>query len=36
MSKAMKIWLIIAASLVLSGCMAFGGVMAVINFDFMK
>jgi DUF4097 and DUF4098 domain-containing protein YvlB len=32
----MKIWLIIAASLVLSGCMAFGGVMAVINFDFMK
>lgn len=36
MSKAMKIWLIIAASLVLTGCMIFGGLMAVINFDFMN
>ena len=36
MSKAMKIWLIIAASLVLTGCMIFGGLMAVLNWDFMK
>lgn len=36
MSKAIKIWLIIAASLVLLGCMIFGGVMAVLNWNFER
>lgn len=36
MSKAIKIWLITAASLVVSGLVIFTGVMAVYNFDFTK
>jgi len=33
MSKAMKIWFIVAASLVLGGCMIFAGAIAVLNWD---
>lgn len=36
MSKATKIWLIIAASLVLVGCVVFGGVAAMLKWDFTK
>jgi len=36
MSKTTKIWLIIAASLVLIGCIIFGGVMTMLKWDFMK
>ncbi len=36
MSKKMKIWLITAASLVLVGCVIFGGVMTVLKWDFKK
>ena len=36
MGKSVKIWLIIAASLVLIGCIAFGGVMAMLKWDFAK
>ena len=36
MSRAMKIWLIIAASLVSLGCFVFAGVMTMLNWDFMK
>ncbi len=36
MSKATKIWLIIAASLVLAGGMLFVGVMTVLKWDFTK
>lgn len=36
MRKATKIWLIIAACLVLIGCILFGGVMAMLNWDFTK
>lgn len=36
MSKKTKIWLIIAASLVLIGCIIMGGVMAMIRWDFKK
>lgn len=34
MSKAMKVWLIVAAALILAGCMIFGGVMSVLGWDF--
>ncbi len=36
MGGKMKIWLIIASSLVLVGCMIFGGVMAMFQWDFKK
>lgn len=36
MSKITKIWLIIAASLVLVGCIIFGGVMTMLKWDFTK
>ena len=36
MSKAAKIWLITAASLVLIGCIIFGGVMSMLKWDFTK
>lgn len=36
MSKATRIWLIVAASLVLIGCMIVGGVMAMGSWDFSK
>lgn len=36
MRKIMKIWLIIAASLVLIGCIIFVGVMTVLKWDFAK
>ncbi|MEE0840458.1 MAG: DUF4097 family beta strand repeat-containing protein [Acutalibacteraceae bacterium] len=36
MSKRTKIWLITAASLVLVGCIIFGGVMTVLKWDFTK
>ena len=36
MSKAVKIWLIVAASLVLLGAVIFCGVMVVLNWDFGK
>ena len=36
MSKKTKAWLMIAASLVLVGCLIFGGVMSVLNWDFTK
>lgn len=36
MSKAAKIWLIVAASLVALGILVFGGVMAVFNWDIFK
>lgn len=36
MSKTKKIWLIVAASLVLAGCLIFGGVMMAIDWDFFK
>lgn len=36
MSKVSKIWLIIAIFLTLIGCIIFGGVMSVLNWDFTK
>ncbi|MBQ4066706.1 MAG: DUF4097 family beta strand repeat protein [Clostridia bacterium] len=36
MSKAVKIWLIAAASLVILGCIIFGGVMTMLKWDFTK
>lgn len=36
MSKAMKIWLIVAASLMLIGCIVFASVMAMLQWDFTK
>ncbi len=36
MSKAVKIWLIIAASLILMGCIIFGGVMTMLKWNFTK
>ncbi len=36
MGKKMKIWLIIAASLVVIGCIIFGGAMAMFKWDFTK
>ncbi len=36
MSKKTKIWLIIASSLVLLGCMIFGSAMTVLKWDFTK
>ena len=36
MSKITKVWLIIAASLVLVGCILFGGVMMRLKWDFTK
>ncbi len=36
MSKVTKIWLIFAVSLVLIGCMIFGGTMSMIKWDFTK
>ena len=36
MSKSAKIWLITAASLILIGCMIFGGVITMLKWDFSK
>jgi len=36
MSKAVKIWLIVAISLILIGCILFAGVMTVLKWDFKK
>jgi len=36
MSKATKIWLVIASSLVLIGCILFAGVMSTLRWDFTK
>lgn len=36
MGKNTKIWLLIAASLILTGCLIFGGVMTMLNWDFAK
>lgn len=36
MNKSTKIWLILAAFLVIAGGMIFGGVMSVLNWDFSK
>jgi len=36
MKRATKVWLILGASLVLSGCILFGGVMTVLNWNFEK
>ncbi len=36
MRKATRIWLIIAVSLVLIGCIIFGGVMSMLKWDFTK
>ena len=36
MSKALKIWLIVATALVLVGILIFGSVMTVFNWDFSK
>lgn len=36
MSKSAKIWLIIAASLVVIGCIVFGGAMTLFKWDFTK
>lgn len=36
MSKSAKIWLIVATSLLLIGCLIFGGVMTVLKWDFSK
>ena len=36
MSKTTKIWLVMAASLVLIGCIIFGGVMTMLKWDFTK
>lgn len=36
MNKSVKIWLIIAASLILIGCIIFVGVMAMLKWDFRK
>lgn len=36
MSKKTKIWLVMATALVLAGCVVFGGVMTLLNWDFRK
>ncbi len=36
MTKGAKIWLIIAASLILMGCIIFGGIMAILKWDLTK
>ncbi len=36
MSKKTKIWLVIGASFILVGCMLFGGIMAMLKWDFTK
>ncbi len=36
MSNAMKVWMIVAASLILVGCIIFVAVMTVLNWDFSK
>mgnify|MGYP003298551110 CR=1 FL=1 len=36
MGKTEKLWLIAAASLILIGCIIFGGVMTVFKWDFLK
>lgn len=36
MSKSAKIWLIVATSLLIIGCLIFGGVMTVLKWDFSK
>jgi uncharacterized membrane protein YgdD (TMEM256/DUF423 family) len=36
MSKSVKIWLIIAASLTMIGAIIFSGVMMALNWDFSK
>ena len=36
MSKAMKIWLIVGASLILIGCIILGGAMSMMKWDFTK
>ncbi len=36
MSKSTKIWLIIASSFILIGCIVFGGVMTMLKWDFTK
>ena len=36
MSKAKKIWLLVAAALVLAGLIVFGGVMSILKWDFTK
>ena len=36
MSKSMKIWLIVATSLILVGGIIFGGIMMALNWDFSK
>ena len=36
MKKSTKIWLIIATSLVLFGCILFAGTMAILQWDFTK
>lgn len=36
MSKSVKIWLIIATSLVITGCIIFGTVLTILGWDFMK
>ena len=36
MKKATKCWLILATALILVGCILFGGVMTMLNWDFSK
>ena len=36
MSKAMKIWLIVAASLVALGLIIFGGMMSILKWNFLR
>ena len=36
MSKTEKIWIIVAASLVLVGCLIFGGIMMALDWNFLK
>lgn len=36
MKTRTKVWLIIAASLVLTGCILFAGVMTALKWDFME
>ncbi len=36
MSKKTKVWLIVAASLILVGCIIFGGIMTMLKWDFTK
>ena len=36
MDKKMKLWFLLGASLILMGCILFGGVMAMLNWDFTK